>query len=79
MFMATKTLTITEDSYKLLIDNKLGDESFSEEIKRILARKKARKLSDFLGVLSEKEGADMLKDLEKARSMNIKLIKDRIR
>ena len=67
-----------EDAYRLLADNKLEDESFSEEIRRILSKKKKKKLIDFFGILSDEEGESMLRDLEKIRSENIKLIKKRI-
>lgn len=61
--MTTKTLTIMEDAYKLLLEKKLENESFSEEIRRILSRKGRRELGDFFGILSEEEGSEMLKDL----------------
>ena len=37
--MGTKTLTIIEDAYNLLFDNKMENESFSEEIRRVLSKK----------------------------------------
>lgn len=39
MFMATKTLTVTEDAYELLKKNKLDSESFSDEIERLFGRR----------------------------------------
>ena len=68
MFMVTKTLTIMEDAYDLLLNNKLEDESFSEELRRILLKKTARKLSDLFGIISDKEGEEIIKDLEKIKS-----------
>lgn len=65
--MTTKTLTITEDAYNLLKELKLEDESFSEEIKRVLAKRNTRHLTDFAGILSNEEGEAMLHDLEKIR------------
>ena len=79
MFMTTKTLTIMEDAYTLLLDNKLENESFSEEVRRILSKKKLRKLSDFFGILSEKEGEEILIELEKSRKIDIKLEEERIK
>jgi len=79
MFMSTKTLTIMEDAYRLLADNKLEDESFSEEIRRVFSKKKTKKLIDFFGILSEKEGADILKELERSRKIDIKLDRKRIK
>ena len=38
-----------------------------------------KKLIDFFGILSEKEGEGMLKDLKKARALNLKLTKERIK
>ena len=77
--MATKTLTITEEAYTILAGRKLENESFSQEIKRLFSNKKARKLTDFFGIISEEEGESMLKDLEKFRAMNIELSRERIR
>ena len=75
MFMATKTLTIMGDVYGLLLDNKLKGESFSDELRRILSKKKTRSLKDFFGILSEQEGEGMIEDLEKIRAANIDIIK----
>ena len=76
MVMVTKTLTIMKDAYALLVDNKLENESFSDEIRGLLSKRKRKKLSDFFGILSEEEGAEMLEVLEKKRAMNIELMKD---
>lgn len=78
MFMTTKTLTIMEDAYRLLLNNKLKDESFSDEIRRVFSKKRTKKLIDFFGILSDKEGEDILKGLEKSRKIDIKLDKKRI-
>lgn len=78
MFMGTKTITIMDDAYRLLSDNKLENESFSEEVRRILSKKKARKLSDFFGILSEKEGEGMMKTLKKIRKEQMRLTKERL-
>ena len=73
MFMATKTITIMEDAYKLLLDTKIDDESFSDEIRRILSQKRKKSLKDFFGILSEEEGEAMMKGLERSRNMDMKL------
>ena len=78
MFMVTKTLTIMEDAYNLLLNNKLKDESFSEEIRRTFSKKKKKNLMDFFGILSNKEGEGMLKDLEKIRKMDMELDKEKL-
>ena len=77
MFMVTKTITIMEDAYDLLARNKLQDESFSEEIRRILSKKKTKGLNDFFGILSDEEGESMIKDLKKSREMDLKLEEQR--
>ena len=66
-----------EDAYKLLLDNKLEKESFSEVIRRVLSKRKKKELIDFFGILSKEEGDFMLKDLEKSRKTDIKLEKKR--
>ncbi len=76
--MATKTLTITEDAYRLLSDNKMEGESFSEEVRRLFSEKKRKKLSDFFGILKNDKG-EMQKDLEKIKKMNIDLLKERLK
>ena len=76
--MATKTLTITEEAYRTLAGRKLNDESFSEEIQRIFSKRKIKTLRDFFGILSDKEGGDMLKDLERIHAAEIKHLRKRI-
>jgi predicted CopG family antitoxin len=76
--MTTKTLTIMEDAYKLLLNNKFENESFSETIRRILSKKK-KNLNDFFGIISSEEGEKMKKDLENIKKINIKILKKRIR
>ena len=75
--MATKTLTITEDAYTMLKNKKMKDESFSEEITRLLSNKRKKSLMDFFGILSNEEGEGMLNDLKAIKEMNIKLLKER--
>ena len=78
MCMATKTITITEAAYGLLAQNKVEDESFSQEITRIFIVQKKKRLLDFFGILSDKEGEDILKSIEMKKAMNIKLLKRRL-
>ena len=75
--MATKTVTITEDAYTILKNKKMKDESFSEEITRLLSNKRKKSLMDFFGILSNEEGEGMLNDLKAIKEMNIKLLKER--
>jgi predicted CopG family antitoxin len=76
--MATKTITVTEDAYDMLTNLKLENESFSEEIKRILTKRSRKNLMDFYGILSDKEGEDILKSVNERRKANIKLKKKRL-
>ncbi|MBI2564562.1 hypothetical protein HYV79_01050 [Candidatus Woesearchaeota archaeon] len=76
--MTTKTLTIVENAYNLLLENKLKSESFSKEIIRVFSKKSSRNIKDLFGILTHKEGDDMLKDLKKIRQENIKAIKKRM-
>lgn len=78
MFMTTKTLTIVENAYNLMLENKFENESFSEEIIRVFSKKSSRNLKSLFGILSCEEGENMLKDLEKTRKDNIAMIKKRL-
>ncbi len=78
MFMVTKTLTIAEDAYNLLLGNKFEQESFSEEIRRLLSRKKTRTLTHFFGILSDDYAEGMRSDLQKLKAANIKLLREKL-
>ena len=77
MCMVTKTITITKDAYNLLAQHKQQSESFSEEIRRIFSKKKTKTIADFFGILTHEQGEAMLDDLEKRRTLNIQLQKER--
>lgn len=49
--MATKTITIMEDAYELLKQEKTGNESFSEVIRKVIPKKKS--IWDFVGAWSD--------------------------
>ena len=68
-----------EDAYRLLKGNKLGGESFSDEIRRVFIQREKGSLRGFFGVLSDAEGKQMLNDLEKQREANIKMQKERLK
>ena len=51
--MSTKTITLAEDAYDQLRALKQEDESFSEVVRRLTAR---RPLSELAGLLSPSEG-----------------------
>lgn len=75
--MTTKTITITEDAYRLLAREKNKDESFSELIKREFSKK--TKISDLIGLwgdISENEYKEMLKAVTLSRQIT-KKIRDR--
>ncbi len=48
--MTSKNISLTEDAYELLKSMKLGDESFSDTIRRLAKR---RRLSDCVGLWSD--------------------------
>lgn len=65
--MATKTISITENAYKRLVNYKRANESFSIVIERITQKKK---LNDFYGVLSKKGGDKLEKAIGETRKVN---------
>ena len=74
--MTTKTISITEEAYERLRSKKDERESFSDVINRITNK---RPLSDFLGVLNEKE-ADLLENtIGKNRKINRELHEKRVK
>jgi predicted CopG family antitoxin len=58
--MATKTLSIREETYEMLKGEKREGESFSDVIDRLMKRKKI-KLADYFGAIKDE---DLLKGLE---------------
>ena len=76
--MATKTLTIMEDVYDMLIEKKLSSESFSEELRRIIAEKgRKRTFKDLFGIISKDMGDRMLKDLKDIKEKEIKMLEEK--
>ncbi len=79
MFMATKTITITEDAYERLNALKENYESFSEAIRRLTSK---IKLSDFAGILSDKEAESIKERINKSREQSkdrMKKIREQLR
>ena len=60
MFMTTKTITIMEDSYDLLLKGKRKNESFSELIRRTFKKGSIMEFAGAWSDMSDKE-ADELK------------------
>lgn len=79
MFMVTKTITITEHAYKLLLDAKLEGESFSQEITRIMTNGRKRSWREFVGVLSDETAEKMKSDLKKIKEKNLEMLKERLK
>ncbi len=66
--MGTKTITIMKDVYDRLIALKKKDESFSEELRRLIEDKKD--ITEFAGMwsdMSDKEAEDLKNTIRKMR------------
>ncbi len=73
--MATKTITVTEESYNALKFLKTPSESFSETILRVA---KKRPLSEFFGILSGEKGEKFESSIIKLRKMRNSAHRSRI-
>jgi len=63
----TKNVTITDEAYERLKQVKDDDESFTEAILRLT---KTRKLSDFAGILNDKEADSLRESIKKSRKQS---------
>ena len=73
MCMGTKTISIMDDAYRLLVRNRMGKESFSEVIRRTLTRKK--NIMEFAGAwknVSDKEAESMKRRILDLRKRSTK-------
>ena len=73
--MATKTITIMEDAYELLKQEKTGNESFSEVIRKVIPKKKS--IWDFVGAWSDvpDEKIEELHEFIRAQAQNDKRVR----
>lgn len=76
--MGTKTISIMDDVYGLLVNKKTKEESFSDVIRRVLTRK--GNIMDYAGSwkdISDKNINEMKEDIESLRKKSTKeLIKN---
>ena len=72
--MGTKTISIMDDVHKLLILNRIKDESFSEIIRRNLDKK--RNIMKFAGALSNLSDSDVKSIKENIKSLRAKSTKE---
>lgn len=76
--MPTTTISLERSAYDLLRSRKRPDESFSQEIHRILGPG-APALKEFLAILSAKDGALMADSVEAARAEDLEIERRRAR
>ena len=62
--MAFKTITLSEEAYKRLKDQKKENESFSDVVLRLT---KTSTLRDFVGIIDDSFLAELEKNIEKIR------------
>jgi len=78
--MGTKTITIMDDAYELLVRNKKKDESFSDVVRREFSKKGS--ILDLAGAwsdLSDKDIKEMEDAVKKSREYTRKHIMERIK
>lgn len=79
MQMATKTISITEEAYRVLARlKKEENDSFSRVINRELGKKKVD-LKKYFGMLSKKEGDKLERNIKKIREMRAKADRERVK
>ena len=67
-----------DDVYEMLLTNKVGEESFSDELRRVLTRRNARPLKAYFGIISKEKGRGMLLDLEMIKKKELIKLRERI-
>ena len=83
--MATKTITIMEDAYEMLLRLKKGNESFSDLI-RDLAKNRRGSVEAVLGcaglwenLLTDEEAEEMKREIIKERKSSTKKLLERVK
>lgn len=77
--MTSKNISLTDDAYELLKRMKLGDESFSDTIRRLAKR---RRVSDCVGLwadVPDEEIETMKRDIEELRKKVNESMEERLR
>ena len=78
--MTTKTITIMDDAYMLLLRNKMKNESFSEVIRKHFKRKKS--ILEFAGAwkdMSDKDDKELRENIRKVRESFSKSIAKKVK
>jgi predicted CopG family antitoxin len=68
--MATKTITIMDDAYIMLLKSKLKNESFSDVIRRVFGKK--RSIMEFAGAWKDMDKSEINKMKEGIEEYDIK-------
>lgn len=77
--MGTKTITIMDDVYERLVSNKRKDESFSEELRRIVPKKgNIMECAGLWADMSDKDAEDMKKAIKQLRRDSTKSLLRRV-
>lgn len=74
--MGSKTISVDDEAYRLLKAAKLGDESFSDVVKRALGASRPH-LTDLAGLLDAKEGAALARSVKERREADRKAARPR--
>ncbi|MBI2107807.1 antitoxin VapB family protein [Candidatus Woesearchaeota archaeon] len=77
--MGTKTISIMDDAYELLVRHKKPNESFSEEIRRLVPKKgNIMECAGLWADMSDKETEEMEKTINRLRKNSTKSLFRRV-
>ena len=77
--MGTKTISIMDDVYELLVRSKKPNESFSEELRRLVPKKgNIMECAGLWAHMNDKEAEDMKKSIKQLRKNSSKSLLRRI-